>query len=1159
MFLLSWVITEAQVYENPVFDRTDVPSLHIDKIEMTKTATVIHCTYIAVAGSWANISRDVYLQDENTKKKYSLVKCDGFPFGPEKKTFLFDESYEVSFYFSPTKFQGKVDFIEDPNDQAFNIYGIDISNHYSKQYRESDIKRFSDMASFYESSGDIHKAIQNKEEEIKATQYVHGVKSDAFLVSLFSLAILHDKYEMYGVAVQEMNTLTKLQAELWGTNDRQYALQLRTHGQFYSHAGMREQAILKYKESIALYEKLNIVDEQYVLALKFLSNEYHWLEDEDQAIAYQNKAIQMRKRIGNSDKYLNELEMMLIGGRSNYRLSIVENELENLPLFVDTTSNAYANLLKTISTSYEVRDDNNRAIYYCDRSLSTLKIKESENILRIAEILGIKCRNMRCLNMYKESINVGEKAIKIYDSYNVKPDRYITILHDLAWCYVNIFDYEKSDIYLKQMKEICEERKDWLSLAEAYNSIGNNYKYSEQLDKAEQYLTKAISILNAHDDARQYINDAIEQTGNREIDNPSTLASIQYRIDIDKSGFNAELASIYQKQGKISNAISKEIENGKILIEIGDEGMYVMHLESLAQYYIDDKQYENAKKSINQIIQLDKDNKYNLLPMSYALMAKISKETGKLNEAIQFFEKASSLSKLSNNLNEQFGIQAGLAALFCAKGIYDKAEENLAEVLELAQDAVMNDIAGMKSNQKQRLWDKYELFFVKYRDIVVKAEWSPDYNSKLLDFALFSKSLLLDSEISIKQTSHNRMSIKWRDVQKNLSDDDIAIEFVSIVDSLYYSTYYALVIDKSCDYPNIITLYKDSEFEKIKQNNHKTIVDIVGSLIWKPILKQYSPKNIYFSPDGILHRFPIEYSNVDGVGEMNEKFNMFRLSSTKEIVINKQKEPIKKAALYGGLDYNGISNNAVIGDERANLMRSINERGGFEPLYETYEEVIDIGNILKSSNIATTLFTGDSGTEESFKNLSGKNINVLHLSTHGMYVNSNDVEQKKNANNFDFLELVSNEKDPVKEDKVMTHSFLIMSGGNKTIQREAIVQDTEDGILTASEISHMDLQNLDLVVLSACETALGDINYSGIYGLQRGFKKAGANTILMSLDKVDDEATRILMVEFYRNMMSEKTKLQSLKEAQHYLRQVDNGKYDKPEYWASFIMLDGLN
>ena len=77
-------------------------------------------------------------------------------------------------------------------------------------------------------------------------------------------------------------------------------------------------------------------------------------------------------------------------------------------------------------------------------------------------------------------------------------------------------------------------------------------------------------------------------------------------------------------------------------------------------------------------------------------------------------------------------------------------------------------------------------------------------------------------------------------------------------------------------------------------------------------------------------------------------------------------------------------------------------------------------------------------------------------------------------------------------------------------------------------------------------------------GLQRGFKRAGAKTVLMSLWKVDDEATKILMVEFYRNLMSGKTKHQSLKDAQKYLRQIDNGKYDKPEYWASFIMLDGF-
>ena len=122
-----------------------------------------------------------------------------------------------------------------------------------------------------------------------------------------------------------------------------------------------------------------------------------------------------------------------------------------------------------------------------------------------------------------------------------------------------------------------------------------------------------------------------------------------------------------------------------------------------------------------------------------------------------------------------------------------------------------------------------------------------------------------------------------------------------------------------------------------------------------------------------------------------------------------------------------------------------------------------------------------------------------------------------------------------------------------------MLKEEDDGILTALEISQMDLHGLDLVVLSACETALGDISYEGVYGLQRGFKKAGANTILMSLDKVDDEATRILMVEFYKKLMAGKSKHQSLKDAQHHLRQVENGKYDNPKYWASFIMLDGLN
>jgi len=181
------------------------------------------------------------------------------------------------------------------------------------------------------------------------------------------------------------------------------------------------------------------------------------------------------------------------------------------------------------------------------------------------------------------------------------------------------------------------------------------------------------------------------------------------------------------------------------------------------------------------------------------------------------------------------------------------------------------------------------------------------------------------------------------------------------------------------------------------------------------------------------------------------------------------------------------------------------------------------------------------------------------LATHGMYIAPEVVDEKRKENNFAFLESIINEKDPVKEDIALTHSFLVLSGGNSLIQRNTMLDSESDGILTAKDISRINLNNLDLVVLSACESALGDMDNEGVYGLQRGFKKAGANTILMSLAKVDDEATKILMVEFYRNLMNGKTKHESLQEAQKHLREVENGKYNNPKYWASFIMLDGLD
>lgn len=113
----------------------------------------------------------------------------------------------------------------------------------------------------------------------------------------------------------------------------------------------------------------------------------------------------------------------------------------------------------------------------------------------------------------------------------------------------------------------------------------------------------------------------------------------------------------------------------------------------------------------------------------------------------------------------------------------------------------------------------------------------------------------------------------------------------------------------------------------------------------------------------------------------------------------------------------------------------------------------------------------------------------------------------------------------------------------------------EDGILTSKEIAQLNLSGLDLVVLSACQTGLGDIKDDGVFGLQRAFKKAGAHTMLVSLWKVNDHATQIMMSEFYSALMEGLSLHNALSKAQGKLRA--NGFTD-PHYWASFILIDGV-
>jgi CHAT domain-containing protein len=193
-------------------------------------------------------------------------------------------------------------------------------------------------------------------------------------------------------------------------------------------------------------------------------------------------------------------------------------------------------------------------------------------------------------------------------------------------------------------------------------------------------------------------------------------------------------------------------------------------------------------------------------------------------------------------------------------------------------------------------------------------------------------------------------------------------------------------------------------------------------------------------------------------------------------------------------------------------------------------EVKEIANLLNNQNINNIVFSDSIATETAFKQRAQKNDNIIHISTHGFFNENSDLNSS------------------------MIESGLFFAGANKFWSNDTleVAIGQEDGILRAAEIAEMNLSNCNLVVLSACETGLGFSNTSeGVYGLQRAFKLAGADMILMSLWKVDDFATSMLMTEFYKNLLSGDDADLALNKS----RQAVRNHFPSPEDWGGFVLL----
>ena len=405
----------------------------------------------------------------------------------------------------------------------------------------------------------------------------------------------------------------------------------------------------------------------------------------------------------------------------------------------------------------------------------------------------------------------------------------------------------------------------------------------------------------------------------------------------------------------------------------------------------------------------------------------------------------------------------------------------------------------------------------------------------------------------------------WTDVQSVLKDGEVAIEFLDfytiIKDDMTDHIYAALLLRKEDKQPILIPLCKEDEIHALL-GNPTQIYDINGNQLYELIWSKITPylaenSTIYFAPSGLLHQLNIELLPMQDMRPIANLYNLVRVSSTRELLLEHDHTAFTSAILYGGLIYDMDTTDMIVSSSiyegmqyRSLVSNDTLSRKGVAYLPGTKREVENISTCIKQVGGNVSLYIGIDGNEESFKAQTGTNSQILHIATHGFFfeneeINATDLYRPQ----LQQLGLKEQIVDP------LLRSGLLLSGSNYafTGHYEQLPKSLQDGVLYAKEISLLDLSETDVVVLSACETGQGDITSEGVFGLQRAFKMAGVQTIIMSLWKVNDQATQLLMTEFYNNWIG---KHQSKREAFRNAQNTVRSQYEEPEYWAGFVMLD---
>lgn len=887
---------------------------------------------------------------------------------------------------------------------------------------------------------------------------------------------------------------------------------------------------------------------QYVDALAKLGGTEISAGKIDDGLSHLEKAVKMLDMVSgfeDSDKQIYITQLGISNLYLGRNLDYIQTQLSDYPFlnaiyfFQNGEYERAISILVNNITTFENNNDLSNPFYiYSLGYLSLIYIKQG----KYAEADKVINHSIEVLKNYEQKKGIRDDLSIIYMSkgqlnlalYNI--DEALYWFNEVKSTYSNEFKNTSSYARVLSNLAVCYNKKGEYSLAKEYadeaytiysNYLGKykstNYEFLLELHN----LACSYGYLNDNKKAIELLELIIDNSKDKQNESIRGIASYNIAIlylfegDIDK-------AEHYLNNARRINMPSYHIMDADfyyILVKSIKGDSDIFSLLSL----FNEKLRDNIADVFGQFTEQEREDYWcqnsRKILCANNLVASMFKNSDVLRTAYDNTLFTKSMLLNSNKLLEK-------AIKYCDNNY------TIADFIKMKK--IKNDLCNKSINKDSILYLKDSIRTMEKRII----ESIPDFKNRLI-----SQFKTID------------------DVKNMLSTNEVAIEFTLIPHVAFplEKTNYiigAYILNKDNESPALAELCNNDDIYKLCYTDNLSTKDQTDSLynlsdnrlynlLWKKI-EPYIERGstIYFSPSGAINKINISAIS-NGYNRLSDIYNFYEVSSTANIEEVKHNiHTSKSATLYGDINYyedmDMMSDNSKLyssyspGDMIAT--RSIT-RGAWDLLPGTKEEILSIGEMMKDRDINYVIYDKNTASEESFKALNGNATDIIHISTHGYYYPS--------GNNKTFI--FDNVNSYTKRDLSMFRSGLLFAGANNAWTGKNVPYGVEDGILTADEISRIDLSKNKLIVLSACETALGDVDdVDGVLGLQKGLKKAGVATVLMSLWKVPDEETKQLMTLFYNHFLSGESAHQSLKLAQQELS--DMGK--SPYYWAGFKLLD---